>query len=130
MGIKTKVTPDSPERLLDFGKVASTAIGGQVSSALDVFGVGDTPGFLKAASTFASGISIGGGPGGDAFGGAAPAAPEVRTSDPAGADNVHGANAGQAPGPTYNIRTATVEDAFVKANRIERERAAAKLQRF
>ena len=130
LGIKTKVTPDSPERLLDFGKVASTAIGGQVSSALDVFGVGDTPGFLKAASTFASGISIGGGPGGDAFGGAAPAAPEVRTSDPAGADNVHGANAGQAPGPTYNIRTATVEDAFVKANRIERERAAAKLQRF
>lgn len=130
LGVKTKVTPDSPERLLDFGKVASTAIGGQVSSALDVFGVGDTPGFLKAASTFASGISIGGGPGGDAFGGAAPAAPEVRTSDPAGADNVHGANAGQAPGPTYNIRTATVEDAFVKANRIERERAAAKLQRF
>lgn len=59
---------------------------------------------------------------GDGYGGAAPiaAAPMVPTQVPA---NMHGSRAGQQPGPagpTYNIRTATVEDAFMQAQRQEK----------
>ena len=90
-----------------FGPAASAAVSGQVQSALGVFGVPDSPGWLQGISQFVSGISVSG-PGGTA----------------------HGGRAGQQPGPVYNIRTATVEDAFTAALRKERERAAAKLSRF
>jgi hypothetical protein len=51
----------------------------------------------------------------------------VSADDPG---NMHGGRAGQAPGPTYNITARDTEDAFVKAQRVEREKAAAKLSRF
>jgi hypothetical protein len=45
---------------------------------------------------------------------------------------MHGGRAGQRPGPgvTYNITARDTEDAFIKAQRQERERSAAKLSRF
>lgn len=51
--------------LSKFGNAAASAVSGQVSSALGVFGVGDNPPFLQAASQLLSGIKVGGhaGPG-------------------------------------------------------------------
>ncbi|WP_166906161.1 hypothetical protein [Mycobacterium sp. DL440] len=142
-----------------FGEAASAAVSGQVSSALGVFGVPDSPGWLQGISTFVGGLSISdasgnkifgggstsgalGGMGsllgntgqGDGYGGAAPiaAAPMVPTRVP-DTGNLHGSRAGQQPGPagpTYNIRTATVEDAFMQAQRQERVRLASKLDRY
>jgi hypothetical protein len=121
MGITTQVSPNTPERTFEFGNALGAAVGGQVSSALDVFGVGDSPPWLQAISKFVGGISIGGKSAapiaaGGSGGGVAP---------PDGA--AHGLQAGQPPGPTYNIRTATVEDAFLQAQRLEDQRALAKL---
>lgn len=126
MGISTKVTANSPERTFGFGDVAAEAVGGQLGSALGVFGVNDSPGWLKAASTLISGISIGGG------GSAAPlsAAPSGAGAAVPDLGDTHGLRAGQAPGPTYNITARDTEDAFIRAQRIEREKAAAKLSRF
>jgi hypothetical protein len=111
-----------------FPKAASAAASGQVSSALGVLGVGDSPGWLKGLSSFASGVKIGGGSSGMAPISAAPAV----TAASSALGGVHGSNAGQAPGPqvTYNVRTATVEDAFLATQRIEKENAAANLARF
>jgi hypothetical protein len=129
----------------DLGSAAGSLIDGQVSSALSVFGVNDSPGWLKGLSTFVGGLSFGGKGGGGLFGGgdgggqnsAAPvAATSLISSAPQSASAAMGsvhAGSGQQPGPaapTYNIRTATVEDAFVQAQRREKERAAAKLSRF
>jgi hypothetical protein len=113
----------------DIGKLTSAAgsfVDGQVASALDVFGVPDSPGWLKAISTFIGGLSIGGG------GSAAPnaAAPSGTGTPPPDPGNMHGTRAGQPPGPVYNITARDTEDAFVKAQRLEREKAAAKLDRF
>jgi tape measure domain-containing protein len=112
-----------------FGKAAGSAVSGQVDSLLGVFGVPGTPGWLKAASMLVSGIKVGGGSS------AAPlsATPTISgTPPPDDPGNMHGSRAGQAPGPqtVYNIRTATVEDAFLAAQRKQNERNAAKLSRF
>jgi len=115
-----------------FGNAASAAVGGQVSSALGAFGVSNSPQWLQGISKFVGGISFGGQGSG---GGAIPASLRPVVS-PAGAgglpDGVQGAGGGRPPGsgPVYNIRTATVEDAFLQAQRRERERAAAKLDKF
>lgn len=133
-----------------FGEAASSAVSGQVSSALGVFGVNDSPGWLKGISTFVGGLSISDSSGkkifdgsniggtvagaGSLFGSAAPvsaSAPVGPAPMPNGAD--HGAQAGRAPGPagpTYHIRTATVEDAFVQAQQQEKVRLASKLDRY
>jgi hypothetical protein len=127
MGVTTKVTPDSPERTFELGDVAAEAVGGQVASALDVFGVGDAPGWLKAASTFVSGISIGGGSSSDPL-----SASSSGTGTPPPAETEHGRRAGQQPGPqvVYNVSARDAEGALEKVKRIEKERSAAKLDRF
>lgn len=128
LGVTTQVSQDSPERSFDLGGVASDAISGQASSAMSFFGVGDSPGWLKGLSAFASGVKIGGGDG------MAPvsAAPLASAATGALGGVIHGGGGGQQPGPqvNYNIRTATVEDAFLASQRIENERAAANLARY
>lgn len=122
LGPKTKAGPNSPERTFDIGSVAADAIGGQVSSALGVFGVGDAPPFLNALSTLVGGISVGGNS----------AAPTSASSSFGGTpppDEAHGTQAGQAPGPnvSYTINSRDVNDGFVQATRIQKEKSAAKL---
>lgn len=141
-----------------FGQAAGSAVTGQVSSALGVLGINDSPGWLKGISTFVGGLSIsdssgkkifGGGGGASAFsgagnlfggsaqdgyGGAAPisASAPVPTDAAGTTGDVHGARAGQQPGPQviYNIAARDTEDAFIRAQRQERERTASKLERF
>jgi hypothetical protein len=134
--------------LSKFGNAAATAVSGQVSSALGVFGIGDNPPFLQAASQLLSGIKVGGhaGPGksdGSLFDGSnlfgqgragSSAAPIAATSTATGTPPpdgtpASGSGSGRPPGPVvnYNIRTATVEDAFLQARRKENERMAAKV---
>lgn len=117
------------KRTFDYGKAVSSAVEGQVSSALSVFGVPDSPGWLQGLSQFVGGISIGGGD--DGYGGAAPISLGMDGAHaPGAAENMHSGNAGQQPGVTYNIRTATVEDAFTQAQRRENVRLASKLDRY
>ncbi|BBX89011.1 hypothetical protein H5U98_28585 [Mycolicibacterium boenickei] len=131
-----------------FPKAVSAAVSGQVSSALGVFGVNDSPGWLKGISDFVGGISVSdkngkkvfdggniGGTFGDAgslFGGAAPAAPPAPAPAALPSGAMHGAQAGQKPGPTvnYNIRTALTEDAFIEARKQEQIRIASKVDRY
>lgn len=126
-----------PSTFSGFGSAIGEFAGGQIGSALDVFGIGDSPPWLQAASKLIGGISVSDSAGnslfdgGNIFGGSS--APLAASPTAAGAPmdpSVHGARANQAPGPTYNIRTATVEDAFIKARRIENEKALAKTSRF
>lgn len=122
-----------------FGQAAEAAVSGQVSSALGVLGVGNSPGWLQAASKLIGGISVSDSSGNQIFSGSnlfgagASAAPASAAPigagppPPAAGGTVHGAGQGRTPGPVYNIRTATVEDAFLRAQRIENEKRAAKL---
>ncbi|MDA2891263.1 hypothetical protein PDG61_10115 [Mycolicibacterium sp. BiH015] len=151
LNVKTRVTPNSPERSFEYGQAAGEAISGQVSSLLDVSGVGDSPGWLKAASTFVSGLKIGGNdPSGESDGSmfdgsnlfswgqgsGASVAPLAATSTATGTlpptETAHGGRAGQQPGPSvvYNIQARDAEGALEKVKRQERERTAAKLGRF
>lgn len=133
----------------DIGSAVGELAAGQVSSALGVFGVNDSPGWLKGISTFVGGLSIsdkngkkvfdgsniGGtlGGAGSLFGGAAPTPPPAPAPAALPGGSVHGAQPGQRPGPagpTYNIRTATVEDAFTLAQQQEKVRLASKLDRY
>jgi len=126
LNVKTKVTPKSPERTFDIGGAASAAIGGQLSSAMGLFGVNDSPGFLKAASALVNGIGISDNKtGSDGAGSVAPMSgigPAVSAATSALGGVVGG---GRAPAQqvNYQIRTATVEDAFLAAQRREKERA-------
>lgn len=112
------------------GEAAGTFVDGQVSSALDVFGIPSDPGWLKGISTFVNGLSIGGGGAAGGFDGASLPSLGGGWSEGGDPGNMHGARAGQAPGPTYNITARDTEDAFVKAQRIEREKSLTKLSRF
>lgn len=109
-----------------FGQAAGAAVSGQVSSALDVFGVPGAPGWLQGISKFVGGISVGSG-----GGGATPAAaslPDVAA--PALGAAPDSVSAGQQPGgpqTNYYIQTARVEDAFLQAKRIADAKALAKL---
>jgi len=108
------------------GEAAGSFVDGQVGSLLDVFGVPDSPGWLKGISQLIGGISIGGGS-------AAPlSATPNGTGVPAPDDpgNMHGSRAGQPPGPQVVIQARDTEDAFIKYQRYEREKSAAKLDRF
>lgn len=125
--------------LSEFGKVAGSAVSGQVSSALGVFGVNDSPGWLKGISQLVGGISIGGANSGPlaADGGAAPlsAAPSLVNSAGSAAagvlGSVHGGGqqAGQAPGPTnvWNIQAGNTADALKQAETLQNERRLAQL---
>ncbi len=144
MGVKSQV-PGQPERTFEFGNAAAAAVGGQVSSALGVLGVGDSPGWLKGISQFVSGISVGGGSGGGPgaapegagigrFGGAAPIATSAAVPAPAAlpAGTAHGAQAGAQPGPVFNttISAFDTSDAVSMMRRQQDEVSAAKLSRW
>jgi hypothetical protein len=125
-----------------FGKAAASAASGQVASALGVFGVGDTPPFLQAASKLIGGIKVSDSSGKSLFdgsnlfnfgqgsgGSAAPLSASSAATGTPPPDAAHGTQAGQQPGPAvvYNITARDTEDAFIRAQRVQNERAAAKL---
>jgi hypothetical protein len=85
---------------------------------------------LKAASTLAGGITIGGKGGSAAPLSATPTIGGVAPPDDPG--NMHGTQAGQAPSPqnVTNIYAQDAEGALVKWQRIQNEKGAAKLSRF
>ena len=117
-----------------FSEAGGAAVSGQVSSALGVLGVGDSPGWLKGISSFVSGIKVGGGGGGGPLGGdASPVSAVTPAFSAAGTaiGGVHGGG-GQAPGPqvTYNIQTTDIEPAYLASQRLEKERSAANLARY
>lgn len=134
----------------DFGEAAGVAVSGQVASALDVLGVGDSPGWLQGISTFMGGLSVGGNDpsgksdgslfsGANLFGGGqgagASAAPlsatptSTRVAPPT--DTVHDGR-GQAPGPVFNttIQARDAEGALQQWQRWQNQRAASKLDRY
>lgn len=134
---------DSGSDLSLFGKAAGSAVSGQVSSLLGVLGVPDSPGWLQGISTFVSGISVsdsstgakifdGGSLFGGGFGGVAPLAAAPTAGSAADLGNVHGARAGQQPGPVFQttIQARDSEDAVTQWRRWQDERTAAKLSRF
>ncbi|SHW76212.1 Uncharacterised protein [Mycobacteroides abscessus subsp. abscessus] len=112
MGVKSQA-PGQPERTFEFGNAAAAAVGGQVSSALGVLGVPDSPGWLKGISQFVSGISIGGGGSGSGLGGA----PE-------------GAGPGSRFGGATPIAAFNTSDAVSIMRQQQDEMAAAKLGRW
>lgn len=115
----------------DLGSAAGSLVDGQVGSALGVLGVNGSPGWLKGISTLIGGISVGGGASSSAVPAAATSTISSAPSAASALSTVHaGSGAQPGPGVTYNIRTATVEDAFVRSTRLEKERAASKLSRF
>ncbi len=132
--ISPVVSPDGKQESLDkLGSAVGQVAAGQVSSAMGAFGINDSPGWLKGLSTLANGMSFGGGAGASAAPLASatniiPAGTSAATS--AAASAVHGGGAKPGPQVTYNIRTATVEDAALVMQRREKERAAATLARF
>jgi hypothetical protein len=132
LGSGAKNEPGNRDPLAYFSKAAGAAVSGQVSSALGVFGVPDSPGWLQGISKFVGGISIGGpgsgGPGAGGSLGAIPSAlragaPRMPAAVPAAA------GAGQQPGPQtiFNIQTDRVEDAFIRAENLAKEKALSKL---
>jgi phage-related protein len=148
LGLKTRASDSSPERSLDIGGAASAAVGGQVASALGVFGVNDSPPILQAASKFIGGLKVSGKDGtpifdgsnplGGLFGGATSAAPLSATPTAAGAlpppddgGNVHGRRAGQAPGPPGTVFSPTFitndDTAFKQWQRWQNDRVGANL---
>jgi hypothetical protein len=130
--ISPVISPDGKTRSLDkIGSAVGQVAAGQVASGLGVLGIGDSPGWLKGISAFASGIKIGGSSssmGGDA----APisAAPAISAANSALGSVVGGGVQQPAQQTTYNVRTATVEDAFLATQRIEKEKAAATLASY
>lgn len=107
-----------------FGSAIGEFAGGQIGSALDFFGVGDSPPFLQAASQLLGGISIGGGSS------AAPSVPNFGGTPPP--ETAHGTQAGQAPGPVFNttIQARDAEGALDKWKRWQNQRVAAKVDRY
>lgn len=144
MGVKSQV-PGQPERTFEFGNAAAAAVGGQVSSALGVLGVPDSPGWLKGISQFVSGISVGGGGSGGGlgasdgagigrFGGAAPISASAAVPAPAAlpAGAAHGGQAGARPGPTFNTTISAFDTSGAVAIMQQRQNeiTAAKLDRY
>jgi hypothetical protein len=115
----------------DLGSAAGQFVDGQVGSALEAFGINGSPGWLKGLSTIVGGISIGGGGGASSV---APVASAVNSATPAAASaigSVHGGGGGK-PGPTFNttITAGDTEQAFVRWQRWQNERASANLGRY
>ena len=107
-----------------FGDAAGAAIEGQVGSALSLFGVGGSPGWLQGLSKLAGAVSVGG----------QSVAPIAATPRPATAPAMSGVHSGsgQQPGPgvVYNINAWDSEAAFMQARQQDNERSAAKLVRY
>ena len=121
-------SPDGKSQSLDkIGSAVGQVASGQVSSALGVLGVGDSPGWLKGLSTLAGGIKVGGGAGAAPINAATTAVSAVGSS----IGSVHGGG-GAAPGPVtnFNIQTTDREPAYLVSERIAKERAAANLAAF
>jgi hypothetical protein len=139
-GINPTVSPDGKTESLDkVGSAVGQFAAGQVASTLGAFGIGDSPGWLKGIAQFANGIKIGGPVGAPAAAagggdGPAPMVPSIAPLASAATSTVGGflgaPNAQPAQQVNYNIKTATVEDAFLQSQRLEKERAAANLARF
>lgn len=126
-----------PSSLSGFGSAIGQFFDGQISSALGVLGVNQSPGWLQGISKLVGGISIGGGDGGGIFGGAAPASAAVNSGISSAATvldgEVHGARGGQAPGPgvVYSPIFNTNDDtAFRDSQRFMNERVGANLGSF
>lgn len=130
-----------------FPKAAAAAVGDQVSSALGVLGVPDSPGWLQGISKLIGGISVSdsngrklfdGGNigasfgGGDGYGGAAPVGSAGASAAVPADGSVHGAYAGRGPGTVFNtqITAGDTEQAFTLWQRQMNEQSAAKLSRF
>lgn len=130
--ISPVTSPDGKTQSLDkIGSAVGQVAAGQVASGLSVLGIGDSPGWLKGLSSFASGIKIGaskGSVGGDA----APisAAPAVSAVSSALGGVVGGGQPTQQQVTNFNIQTTDVEPAYLVSQRIEKERSAANLARF
>lgn len=148
------------KRAQKFGPALGEFAGGQVKSALGVFGVNDSPGWLQAGAKLLSGIKIGdsagntlfdgsnplsfgggfGGLGGSSGGGGgvsllpAAATPNLAGAVPDIVGAAHGTRAGQPPGggaqTIFNIQTARVEDAFIRADRLAKEKALSTMGRW
>lgn len=120
-----------PGSLSGFGSAIGTFLDGQISSALGVLGVNDSPGWLQGLSQFVGGISVGGSDGGNIFGGAAPASAASRLPSAApDLGDVHGAGGGRAPGPgvTFSPTFNTNDDtAFQQYRRWQNDQVGAKL---
>jgi hypothetical protein len=110
------------------GSALGEFAGGQIGSALDVFGVGDSPGWLQGIGQFIGGISIGGG--GSSFGGAAPlsAAGAMGGAPPMPSGAMHGGTGGR-PGPVFNtnIQVRDAEGAMAEWQRWQDRVSSAKL---
>jgi phage-related minor tail protein len=130
LNLKTKSTPESPDRSFDLGNAIGAAVTGQMDSAFDVLGVDGAPQWLDGVGKL---VQFGMGLGGVDVSAAAPlaAAPSIGAAA-LPPDDVHGSRAGQAPGPqtVYNIQTATVEDAFLAAQRKANEQRLSKVARY
>lgn len=131
--ISPVTSPDGKTQSLDkIGSAVGQVAAGQVASGLGVLGIGDSPGWLKGLSTFASGIKIGGTKtslGGDA----APisAAPAISAANSVlGSVVGGGGQTTQQQVTNFNIQTTDVEPAYLVSQRIEKERSAANLARF
>lgn len=151
LNVSTQASANSPERTFEIGAAAASAVTGQVGSTLSVFGVNDSPGWMQGASKLISGISIGGKidqnknkqydsggwlqPGmnlaNNQTGRPEPILTRSQWKTANNAIDVAMSVANQrSGGVTYNIAARDTEDAFVRAQQQERERAAAKLARF
>lgn len=146
-----------PSSFSDIGSAVGQFAGGQIGSALDVLGIPDSPGWLQGISQFVGGISISDSAGNSIFDGGnmfswgqgsgsstAATLPSVTPTGPPPIpdfEGEHGLRAGQRPGPggigevagvvnNWTINARDTEDAFVRAQRLVKERAAAKLDRF
>ena len=111
-----------------FGNAAEAAVTGQVSSALGVLGVNDSPGWLKGASMLLNSASIS-----DGAGSAAPLSAGTPAMSAAGSA-LNAVQAGSSTTPmsvtNYNIQTTDLEPAYLVSQRHQKERAAADLSRF
>lgn len=131
--ISPVTSPDGKTQSLDkIGSAIGQVAAGQVASGLGVLGIGDSPGWLKGISAFASGIKIGGtksSMGGDA----APisAAPAISAANSVLSGVVGGAGQPVRQQVTnFNIQTTDVEPAYLVSERIAKERSAANLARY
>lgn len=127
----------TPSSLSGFGSAIGSFFDGQIGSALDVFGVGDSPPWLQGISKFISGIKVSDASGNSVFdgssifgggGGAPKAASPAFGAPPAIEGDGHGSRAGQAPGNTYAPTFNTNDDtAFQQWKRWQDEQTASRL---
>lgn len=131
LGAGVGKTPKGTSDLRGITSAAGAAVSGQVSSALGVLGVNDSPGWLKGAAMLLNSASVSDGPaGGDSVSPVSAATPAMSAAGSAlGA--VGGAAAQQPVSQVnYNIQTTDIEPAYLASQRLDKERAAARMSRF